>query len=67
MEEPHIMKGGVSNGIDVRRSLKRLLSSVVKDKLIAVDVQLSVGIDRHYHFTNVCVDLCVCVCVRVCV
>ena len=63
MEEAHVVKSRVSNGIDVRWSLEGLLRSVVKYKLIAVDVQLSVRVDRYHHFTDVCVDLCVCVCV----
>ena len=38
VEEAHIVKSRVSNGVDVRWSLERLLCSVVKYKLIAVDV-----------------------------
>ena len=38
VEESHVVKSRVSNGVDVRWSLKGLLCSVVKYELIAVDV-----------------------------
>ena len=58
LEPVHVVVGCISNGVDVRGSLKHFLPTVPLQVVISVDVQLSVRIHRHHHLSNVCVDLC---------